>query len=199
MTKLNPKQHALMRYLSRIHNEIIITDNAFRDWREKYPERVERANRQLIELSGNCELIIIGKYNKDNQEREYRISTEEQLILVCDKDNLLTVYPIEFGDGISKETNLIIFDALHKNYLELIQQKEIFREQNNNTVEDSNEQIDRIENSIKLKKSEIQELEILKTEHENRKKEIKLKEEQLELKIKDVARKIVNPAFSFRG
>lgn len=196
LKKLNPTQHSIMRYLSRKYEEIIPTDNAFKIWREKNFEKYEKGLNELIELSTNCEIAFTGKYNNENEEREYRIHKDSMSILVCTKDRILTYYPANFGEemtAINKDIFLLFIEQRNN----LLSDKEEVESRNEEISEWYQNQINNINELLNLKREEIKTLE---AEKESIKKKIDVHHgevTEIETKIKIIERKIVCPRNAF--
>lgn len=196
LKKLNPTQHSIMRYLSRKYEEIIPTDNAFKIWREKNFEKYEKGLNELIELSTKCDLVFVEKYNRDNEEREYRIHQESMSILVCTKDRILTYYPANFGEEMAT-INKDIFFLFVEQRRELLSNKEEIESRNEEVLEWQQNQINNINELLNLKREEIKTLE---AEKESIKKKIDVhfgEVTEIETKIKIIERKIVHPRNAF--
>lgn len=196
LKKLNPTQHSIMRYLSRKYEEIIPTDSAFKIWREAHFEKYEKGLNELVELCTKCDLVFNGKYNQDNEEREYRIHQESMSILVCTKDKILTYYPINFGEEMTS-INKDIFMLFVEQRRELLSDKEKIESRNEEVLERYQNQINNINELLNLKREEIKTLEAEK-ESIKKKTDVYLGEvTEIETKIKIIERKIVHSKNAF--
>ena len=190
LKKLNPTQHAIMRYLARKYKEIITTDNAFRVWRDTHKEEYEKGLNELIDLSGRCDIVFTGKYNSENEEREFRIHSDSMSILVCTKERILTYYLANFGEEMAA-INKDIFLLFIKQRKKLLSTKEEIENKNKIALEWHQNQINNINELLNLKKEEIK---ILEAEKESIKKknEVYFGEiEEINTKIKIIERKMV--------
>lgn len=146
---VNVTRHAIMRYAARVYSGQIITERTFDIWRSNNEEKVIEIEKLIKEEFARSEYITTASYDK-HRKAEFYVNEEKMMTYIVADNNIVTCYKIDFE--LDEKGNKEIYMGF-KNAL-----KRALEEEENWELT-SGAKIALSKNEIKLKNSEIEELE----------------------------------------
>lgn len=185
---VNVTRHAIMRYAARVYSGQIITERTFDIWRNNNEDKVVEIEKLIKEEYADSEYITTASYDK-HRKAEFYVNEEKMMTYIVADNNIVTCYKIDFE--LDERGNKEIYMGF-KNAL-----KRALEEEENWDVT-SGAKIALSKNEIKLKNSEIEELEIRLNRLRAEKKMLEAEQEhmlatsrELKAKIYSIREKLV--------
>lgn len=195
MAKVNIKKHALMRYLQRTNNEIIINDSTFVNWsKEKENQfKIKEAEKKLIDIFENHDFKYSNKLSIDKNKVDYIVSEENKCVLVTSGQDIITYYPLVYSESFDDKTNLDLFKNLKRMFNKTNKKIISLETKNKNKIEINNEKIDTINLQINSLEEKIKFLKEKRSSLEFENKSLSTELESLRKELETLVVKMVKP------
>lgn len=177
---VNVTRHAIMRYAARVYSGQIITERTFDIWRNNNEDKVIEIEKLIKEEFARSEYITTASYDK-HRKAEFYVNEEKMMTYIVADNNIVTCYKIDFE--LDEKGNKEIYMGF-KNAL-----KRALEEEENWELT-SGAKIALSKNGIKLKNSEIEELETKLNRLRAEKKMLEAEQEHLLATSRELKAKI---------
>lgn len=177
---VNVTRHAIMRYAARVYSGQIITERTFDIWRNNNEDKVIEIEKLIKEEFARSEYITAASYDK-HRKAEFYVNEEKMMTYIVADNNIVTCYKIDFE--LDEKGNKEIYMGF-KNAL-----KRALEEEENWELT-SGAKIALSKNGIKLKNSEIEELETKLNRLRAEKKMLEAEQEHLLATSRELKAKI---------
>ena len=105
--------HAIMRYAQRCKQEPVYQE-IFKSWKQSNPEKLAEYEKEIREKYKKAEFLVSGKYDRAQNQSNFYLLNDENLIFVTNADNLILLTLYELDYGVAKDGNNVILNLLLK-------------------------------------------------------------------------------------
>ena len=103
--------HAIMRYAQRCKQEPVYQE-MFKNWKQSNPEKLAEYEKEIREKYKKAEFLVSGKYDRAQNQSNFYLLNDENLIFVTNVDNLILLTLYELDYGVAKDGNNVILNLL---------------------------------------------------------------------------------------
>lgn len=199
--QLQCSNHAIMRTLQRKHNQTIINDRTFDQWKkltENATEQIKDAQTELKMMVETADYSIKGNFDKKKEPSEYKIHLNSGTVVVLENELIITIHDLCFSENYSEKLNATIAEALLKEIVEKDLILQASEEKNRKQEKEINSEIDNLEKEVKNLNEKAA---ILNKERDLKRQLIELekkKESVLRVEVEELKRKICKPLYAER-
>ncbi len=103
--------HAIMRYAQRCKQEPVYQE-IFKSWKQSNPEKLAEYEKEIREKYKKAKFLVSGKYDRAQNQSNFYLLNDENLIFVTNVDNLILLTLYELDYGVAKDGNNVILNLL---------------------------------------------------------------------------------------